>query len=258
MEFANSYGVRPTITFVDLYPWAQEKQGLPGIPDANQGPFRKNINGVRWGLGTGAHPDDPFYLEQPHGGSETGPNWLEQFIVKVVQAVKGLAVDFETGNELSESGLHDRIRDVIKGQWSEAWVISSRNSDSPGQYQNMVQTHHHDGIDFHGWKNMARLRQDWDEPEGRPQTYIELLDAALYPQVEKKRITACSDGARNGNPDPDHTYDWADLLAAFEYAADRGCNLDHQSAAKMALFTFGRHDMPTEFEQNFFRQIARL
>lgn len=242
-RYFNSYGIWVLWNLIDLYPWSDRKQGLPGIPDANNGPFRRNVQGIRYG-------DDHVFELWPD-------RYLTAYITKLVLRLKGLGCGFQTGNECPESAMHDRLRIIIKGIWPEARVTVSRNSDSPGQYANMVDVHHFDAINFHGWKNMQRMDEVFHEEDttGRPNTYRKLL--ADFFSVSPAKIIACSDGARNGNPDPLHAYDWPELLEALRFAAERGTALDHQSAAKMALFTNGTHDLGT-VELPFLKQLARL
>lgn len=253
VSYLNSYGIRVLWNIVDLYPWSAEKSGLPGIINADNGPFRFNVNSLRWGTGPGSHPDDPFYLEAPNGGPVTGPPWLRDYILKLVGRLKGLGVDFQTGNECPESGLQDRIRDLVKSVWPEARVTTSRNSDSPGQYANMVEAHHFEAINFHGWKNMERMFEVFHEEDGtgRPQTYEQLLNSS----ADKSKIIACSDGARSNTTN--YPYDLPHLLEAFRYAAEHGCGIDHQSGAKMVLYNEGRHDL-SYVETDFLKDLAKL
>lgn len=256
VEYYRSYGVRPLINFVDLYPWSAEKAALPGIPNPDSGPFRHNINGVKWGVGPGNHPDDPFYLEQPDGGPGTGPGWLKMFIEQIVGLI-GDRADYQTGNECPESGLHDRIRDVILRVCPTAKIASSRNNDSPGQFYNMVKTHRHDAINFHGWKNMDRMHEKFGEEHnpdtGRPDNYADLF-AALAPS-ERRQIIACSDGARSNSSN--YPYDLPALFGAFEFAWQNGANIDHQSGAKMVLYNEGRHDL-SFVEVDFLKQLGKM
>jgi hypothetical protein len=247
VRYMNSYGIRVRFTIVDLYVGISDrKQGLPGIPDARTGPFRpqNNVNNVDYS------GDNAFYVVGTAG------DWVTAYAEKFVGRLKGLGVDFQTANESPESAMHDRIRDAILRSWPEAHVSSSRNSDAPSEYMNMVDVHRMHAINFHGWKNLTRMDESFHEPSstGRPDTYRQLLNTG---GVDPKRIIACSDGARNGNSDPRYAYDWADLLKAFAFATDHGCNIDHQSAAKMALFTYGTHDL-SYVETDFLRQIAAL
>lgn len=243
-RYDNSYGLRTRWTFLDYYTGFSDRGIRPGLPHPNTGPFRRqnNVNDVDY---AGDHAFEII------GGPR---DWVSAYVEKFVGRLKGLGADFQVGNEMAESAMHDRILAIVRRVWPEAHVSASRNSDAPSQYMNMVDGHHHNAVNFHGWKNPARLAEVFPEDTDRPKTYRDLLRT---PGVDPVKIIACSDGARNGNPDPYHAYDWADLLEAFRFAADHGCNIDHQSACKMGLATYGTYDLKY-VEVDFLKQIARF
>jgi hypothetical protein len=138
-------------------------------------------------------------------------------------------------------------------------VFVNRNSDSCGEYRNMrIKEGDFSGISFHGWKSPDFVDHEFypPQPSGEPNTHRKLLHGQSW-GADPKKIIACSDGARNGNSDPHHAYDWDPLLAAFKVAADAGASIDHQSAAKMSLATYGQHDLNT-VEVDFLRKLAGL
>ncbi len=240
-RYNNGLGLAVEWTLTDLYSWSYRKAPLPGIGDQSSSPFRANVNGIYW------EKDDVLVDKWP-------AEWVGEFVTRLVTRLKGLGVIWKIGNEMPEKDLHRRIRNIIRAIDPTALVTVSRNVDSPGQYANMAIGTDYDGISFHGWRDMDRLNEVWadEAAAGRPSTYVELL---RRPGVEHARITACSDGARvNSSNAP---YDFPKLEEAFAYAADRGCNIDHQSQSKMRLFNDGVHELDT-LETDFLERLARL
>lgn len=238
--YFNSYGIRMTWTIADLYVWSNRKpwSGL------SESPFRNNVNGLVWA--------DDTVLTQP-----LLDPWLYKFCVDMA-ALLGDTADFITANEMPEKEFHYRIRDALRAGHSSVRVLVNRNSDSCGEYRNMrIKEGAFDGISFHGWRNLEFVHHEFypEQSSGEPNTHYKLLHTPAW--AEPKKIIACSDGARNGNPDPRNAYDWTDLKAAFAIAAEAGAGIDHQSAAKMALATYGTHDL-NFVETDFLKMLAQL
>jgi hypothetical protein len=240
----NARGVLVQFTLTELYAWSQRKQGLPGVPDANQGPWRKNVNGIRWGV-----PDDDVYFE-------TEPKeWLTEYITRIVGRLKGAGVIWRLGNEMPEKGLHERLRAVVKRADPSAQTIINRE-DVPGMYANMRIGHDYDRTEIHGLRDLAALDIVYNNGDAtdRPDTFRKLLNRS---DVDCKRIVLSSDGCRASSTDDVNTYDWDALFQVAEYGAARGCSYSHQSRAKMTRIHTGRADLGM-IETEFLDKLRKL
>src|SRR3990167_2582007 len=109
VRIQNEAGITVQCTILELYSWSARKQGMLWVPDQNLGPFRKNKNGVRWG-----DPDDPTFNALPD-------EVLLAFIARVCDALRGLAVCFEPGNEMPEKPMHARIAAAMRSHFTANW-----------------------------------------------------------------------------------------------------------------------------------------
>jgi hypothetical protein len=234
----NARGVLVQLTVMELYGWSDRKQGS-GMPDAEQGPWRRNVNGIRWAT-------DRTFVELPDA-------WLNAFIDRVVATVKGMGVVWEIGNEMPEKPMHHRIRDRIRQTWPDAQTSVNRNEDVPGQYKNMKIGTEFDRLAIHGMRTLAHL----DRKSGTrgDESFRRLID-----QVDPARLIFSSDGCRQSGPagmDPATAYDWPALLEVARYVTARGCSYEHQSAAKLERIRSGRADLGA-VEVDFLKQLAAL
>jgi hypothetical protein len=240
----NARGVLVQFTLTELYTWSQRKQGLPGVPDANAGPWRRNVNGIHWGI-----PDDDVYFE-------TEPKeWLTEYITRIVGRLKGAGVVWRLGNEMPEKGLHERLRDVVKRADPSAQTVINRE-DVPGMYANMRIGKDYDRIEYHGLRDLSTLETIHDNGSAteRPDTFRKLLNR---PDTDCKRIVLSSDGCRASSTDLVNTYDWNALFAVAKYGAERGCSYSHQSRAKMTRIVTGRADLGA-IETDFLDRLRSL
>jgi hypothetical protein len=187
--------------------------------------------------------------------------WLAQFCHDMAKLF-GDTVDFTVGNEFPEKEFHYRVRDALRAGDPRVRVLVNRNSDSPGEYRNMkIKQNEFAGISFHGWKDMPFVDKAWWNPAdavdpNEPNTHRKLLHSPDW--ADPVKIVACTDGARNGQPDPEHAYDWPELFDAATIAIEAGAGYDHQSARKMSLASYGTHDLKCVTEDEFLRKIAAL
>lgn len=238
--FANSWGIRMTWVIVDLYGWSRRKNVVPDHP------FKFCVQPA-WDT----TPDDILV-------ADTLDPWLAEFCADMGRLL-GDTADFITGNELPEKAFHYRIRDAIHAGNPRARVLTNRNTDVCTQYRNMrIREGDFAGISFHGWRDPAFVdRVDPTAAAGEPDTHRALLHAQSW-GADPKTIIACSDGARNGHGDPNDAYDWAPLFEAFRIAIEAGAGVDHQSARKMALYSYGTHDLTCPTEDAFLHQLGAL
>lgn len=241
VETMNARGIVCVLDVTELYGWSHRKQGLSGVPDPSNGPWRRNVNGLHW------DDDDTWFTTEP--GS-----WLNAFIELVVAALKDTAVVWEIGNEMPEKALHYRIRDVIRRVAPDAQVSVNRNEDVPGQYANMAIGRDFDRIAFHGKRDLGFLDEAFDNGEAkeRPDTFRKLLDG----RADNSRIVFSSDGAR-ASMDPVNGYDWPRLLDVARYVTARGCGFEHQSVCKLERIRSGRADLNV-MEMSWLRELAQL
>lgn len=215
VEVMNSHGVWPHLTFLDLYTWSEGKAPLPFVPDADKGPFRHNVNGVRWG-----GPDATTLAALPDP-------WMKEFICRVVKTLHGTSWAAEVGNEMPDRGLHTRMAAALRACGWTGDVTVNRDATSPGQYWNMDVGKTFSRIAFHGFLDMSYLDTPYPEEAsaGRPTTFRE-----MWGKVEPARVIVSSDG---GGGNPSH------LPALKAVACDtlkRGATYEHQLALKRRRF----------------------
>jgi hypothetical protein len=211
-------------TFLELYSWSNRKKG-PGIPDGNYGPFRYNVNGVKWG---GAYNGDR--KEDDATLTALPDPWLTAFCEWIVPIIGGPGTVIEIGNEFPEKPLHERMAALIHRINPAQQVSWNRQEDTPGQYPNMMKGDRYERCAFHGrlLKKVSDLDRVYTtEPDYR--TFNEFFNECPH---DPARIIFSSDGARSSN-DPIETYDWPHLLAFAEAVIQRGCGYEHQSRMKM-------------------------
>src|SRR5690606_25396947 len=92
----NGQGIVPAFTLLELYAWSENKQGLLWVPDRNQGPWRHNVNGVKWG-----EPDARTFESLPDP-------WLREFSRRVLAGLEGTSFVIEIGNEMPNRAMHLR------------------------------------------------------------------------------------------------------------------------------------------------------
>lgn len=248
VETMNRHGVLVQLCFLELYSWSFRKGGLPFDQDATWA--RNNVNGVRWG-GPSREEDDTTLLSLPD-------DFLTELVERVVGTVKGAGVAIVPFNEGPEKKIHESIAAIVKRVDPTMRVVTNRNDDTPGQYQNMrVGTSDIDMIAFHGWRDLGFLDEVFpDEPTDRPRTFREFFAKSAQDgrmlDVDVSRVICSSDGSRVSN-DPVNTYDKPRLLEVFRFIADKGGSVEHQERAKMSAGA--RLDM---VDLPFLDEIARL
>ena len=221
--------ILPQFTLLELYTWAQRKQGMLWVPDANKGPYRSNVNGVRWG-----DPDDPTFYALPDA-------WMDEFIGRVLEGLDGRMFTIEIANEMPEKEMHHRIKARVRQTGYGGPLQVNRNEDTPGQYWNM-RIGQQDGFDqlaLHGMRTIDYLDVEYPEEAaaGRPTTF-----RAMWPLVDADRITLSSDGCRKSTDVAD-AYDYPALTVVAQDTLNRGGSYEHQLACKLRLFTEGRFDL---------------
>jgi hypothetical protein len=245
----HSHGVHVTLTLLELYGWSNRKKNA-ATPDANNGPWRKNLNNVKWGgkYNGDRKEDDETLVNCPDPALKA----YFDFMAPVFRINGGVSI--KLGNEYPEKGLHERCRDYIKQINPRARIIVNRNEDTSGQYQNMKIGRNFDMIEYHGWKDMNFLRVEYDGPDEYPETFKQFFDkvddAGRRINVDHKLCICNSDGARANDNDTD-TYDWDKLIRVHEFCYNKGCTIDHQSQVKMT----GNLD---NLEVEYLAQLAAL
>lgn len=245
VQAQNNQGITVQITILELYSWSERKQGLLWVPDQNLGPFRKNRNGVKWG-----DPDDPTFFTLP---DET----LREFIARVCDAVRGLAVCFEIGNEMPEKEMHERSAGVLRAQFSNDWQpdVTINRDGTPGQYDNMNigSTRRRIGyerIAYHAKASLAYLDERYDE-EPTYQTFRQFWDSGNY---NPARIIMSTDGCRaRGNVL--RPYDFDTLGEVCRDHLRRGFSIEHQSQVKMRPFLENTLNLELDFEGDWLRSL---
>ncbi len=213
----NRCGVWPLYSILELYSWSDRKQGLPGVPDANLGYFRNNVNGVRW-------DDDKTFDRLP---DET----LLALMTAVEDTLRGASYAYELGNEMPEKGMHQRMASHLRSLGYTGSIEASRNVDAPGQLDNMIGSGIATHVSFHGRRDIGYLDEVW-ESEPHWKTFRMLWDAHAYPS---DRVILSSDGCRSGET-VEHCYDWNSLTPVALDAIERGFSYDHQLSMKMRSF----------------------
>ena len=241
IDVMNRNGVLVQLCFLELYSWSGRKTGLPF--DQNMTYARRNVNDVVWGPGDETLdilPDD-FAIE---------------LVERVVTAVKGSAYAIVPFNEGPEKRVHQDIAAMARRVDPNAQIVYNRNEDTPGQYANMIKQSG-ERICYHAWDTLAFLDVDFpEEPPDRPRTFRQFFDKrdrSGHPiDVDFSRTVCSSDGSRSSS-DPVNTYNWPRLLEVFDFVANKGGSIEHQSRAKMS--DGARLDM---VEVDFLKQIAAL
>ena len=233
--------ILPQFTLLELYTWAQRKQGMLWVPDANKGPYRSNVNGVRWG-----DPDDPTFYALPD-------DWLDEFIGHALEALGGFPFTIELANEMPEKDLHYRLRDCVRDHGYPGPVQVNRNEDTPGQYWNMKIGTEFQSLALHGMKTLDYLDVEYPEEAaaGRPTTFRD-----MWPMVDASRVTLSSDGCRKST-DVTDAYDYPALTEVAKDTLARGGSYEHQLACKLRIFTEGvfRLEDIEQFDGPFLRGL---
>lgn len=230
----NVAGIAVQWTNYELYSWSDRKPG----PQQVGTPWRHNVNGVYW------PPDDSTFQLLPD-------SWSAEWFAKV-QPYLGLDVNvFEIGNEFAEKALHERVEALFP---EDDQIQVNRNEDTPGQYANMKIGRNYDFIAFHGRKLKQVADLDLVYPrEPDYKTFNEFFENCPH---DPKRIIFSSDGARQSGAaglNPETAYDWAALREFFrEVKFKRGCNIEHQSCAKLGAFP--NHHL---IEHEWFESVIR-
>lgn len=216
VDTMNQHGVFVHVTILELYSWSDRKSILPFVPDPNLGPYRNNVNGVRWG-----GPDDPTFFALPD-------TFLNQLVCKVVDTLSGSVWLPQVGNEMPEKELHERIVKALRDCGWRGPVTVNRNEDTPGQYWNMqIDKGRYDLIEIHGKMNIGYLDEDFPEegPAGRPRTFRE-----FWPLVDASKVIMSSDG---GSSDPRR---FPELKVVACDTLRRGASYELQMTLKRNLF----------------------
>lgn len=243
VERCNAAGIVVQGTLWELYSWSNRKKG-PGIPDANQGPWRANTNGILLG---GKYNGDRHEDDETLGRLIPTP-WCVEFLPLILTIWDATINPVRIGNEMPEKSLHQRVARLIRTYEPKALITVNRNEDTPGQYANhkIGTSTDWDRLEYHGLKAKS-LRPVKDAkgavkwPQGdldrfyptsvsSVPTFRTLLDDK---RVDKSRITFSSDGARISDS-PVNPYDWPKLREWFREVKRRGCSILHQSRAKMS------------------------
>jgi hypothetical protein len=215
VEVLNTHGVWPHLTFLDLYTWSEDKASLPFVPDADKGPFRYNVNGVRWGA-----PDAATIAAMPDA-------WMKSFMCRVVATLRGTSWAAELGNEMPDRGLHTRMAAALRACGWTGDVTVNRDATAPGQYWNMDVGRTFSRIAFHGFPDMSYLDTPYPEEAtvGRPTTFRQ-----MWGKVDPARVIVSSDG---GGGDPKHL---PELKAVACDTLKRGATYEHQLGLKRRRF----------------------
>lgn len=236
----NRWRVVPILTLLELYTWSDRKQGMLWVPDANVGPWRNNINGVRWG-----NPDDPTFFGLPD-------EWHREFIRRVVEALTGTSYLLELGNEMPEKELHYRLRDAARVAGYGGDILINRQDDTPGQYANMRIGEAFERISYHGKRDLSYLDADHPE-EPTLKTFREFYESGSY---DPARIILSSDGCRKTIQVND-AYDYPRLLEVASDGLARGFNYEHQTCIKLRKFNEGYLTLDDlSYDEEFVRALT--
>lgn len=234
----NNAGITPILTALERYSWDNAKQGLLWVPDANKGPFRNNIQGLSY---TG---DDHTYFTLAQSG-----DFLCAFYAQCVRTLSGLTYEVETGNEMPEKGLHERIRDAWRSAGFTGKIACNRQEDTPGQYTNMKVGTAYDGIAYHGKGHLSYLDEVFDR-EPTHKTFRSFFASG----PDFSRITLSSDGCRKST-DVNDAYDYPALAGVAKDILARGGRFEHQSCMKLRGFTHGTIDL-NDLEVGWLKTLA--
>lgn len=250
----NARRIIPQFTLLELYAWSERKAGNLWVPDPNRGPYRNNVNGVRWG-----DPDDRTFGAPPYEGQGLPDAWFSEFIGRTVEALGTLDYTFEIGNEMPEKPLHHRLKARARAAGYAGPLQVNRNEDTPGQYFNM-RIGKPDGFDtiaLHGMRDLGYLDVEYprEAEVGRPTT---LRAMWRHADIDPARITLSSDGCRK-TTNVEDAYDYPRLLEVAQDTLRRGASYEHQLAMKLRLFTEGRLrlDDIEQFDGAFLRGLQR-
>ncbi len=237
----NDHGILPQLTGWELYSWSDRKRGMLWVPDASRGPFQRNRQGV-------CYSDDAAFDVIATGGKH---EFLGAFYAACVQALRGLVYTIELGNEMPEKPLHERLKRAWRDAGYTGSISVSRNTDAPGQYENMGIGGSYDRVSFHGKKSLDYLTA-WFDDEPEYKTFNDFYASGEY---EAHRIILSSDGCRKSTNVED-AYDYPRLTEVAKDALARGFSYEHQLACKLRTFRDGRFDLDDlRFDEPFLRSL---
>jgi len=236
----NARGITPIFTLLELYSWSETKQPLLWVPDQDQGLFRANVNGVRWGP-----PDEPTLAALPD-------RWLQAFSCRVITTLDGTRFAIELGNEMRDEAMHDRLVSHLRTTCGYAGeVLVNRDRSHPGLFAAMSIGGRYDRLSIHAAPSIAYL--DERHPGGdRFATFRALFDSG----IDMARIVVSSDGSR-ASTDVARAYDYDSLRGVALDILRRGGSYEHQLAIKLRRFTEGRYDLgDLRYDAAFLRELA--
>jgi len=241
--------IHVTLTLLELYGWSNRKKG-PDTPDANVGPFRNNINGIKWGgLYNGDRKEDDETLTKLLPGPV-----VEMVLNQLVSPLSIPGISWKLGNEFPEKSLHEKMRNLIRAINPTANIIVNRNEDTAGQYFNMKIPTDYNMIEFHGWDDLGFLKKDWGGPDEWPNNFDQFFKKKNAKgqtiKINHSAVICNSDGARANN-DPINTYHYDNLFKVFELCVKKKMTIDHQSRVKIS----GDLNL---FENSFCEKVADL
>lgn len=257
VQVLNAAGLFVQLTTLELYCWSQRKGTLPGVPDRDENYTRANVNGIRWG-----DPSDDAMFGAPENPKMLPDAWHQELVGRMDETLQAAGCQggyaYELGNEMPEKGLHERLRDMIRGFNPDVEAHVNRNEDTPGQFWNMQIGTKYQRIAFHGLRDLEAIHAEHPDeaPAGRPVTFAKMLEKLTAEQ--RRLVIHSSDGCRSSySVDP---YNWDDLFEAQQYFAERGCNVEHQSKIKMAYFCGEPDylDVDKYFEHDYATRLATL
>lgn len=226
---AHSRGLLMQLCVLDLYGWAASKQGLLWVPNRDHNPVRHNVNGVKWG-----HPNDDWTYGHPENQQMLPDPTLRAFIAEACRRVPASGIYWRTANEAPQKEMHLRIEAEIRAHRPDAFITTSRNEDTTGQYRNMVINAGFDGLELHGLDHVTYIHEVM--PGKVPDTWPE-----CWAEAEPRRVFMSTDGCRNGNTtDVGQSYDYRAIGDVLIDHKRRGFNYSHQSDRKMVPFIEGR------------------
>jgi len=241
----NSRGIVPQFTFLELYTWAARKSGMMWVPDQHVGPWRDNVNSVRWG-----DPDDPTFFSLPD-------DWQKEFMRRVVETLDGTAWVAELANEMPEKAMHERMADHLRSVGYHGEITVNRNEDTPGQYANMKIGPHgrYERIAFHGKGHISYL----DEFYTREPVYKTFRDFYDSSACEPARVIWSGDGVGTNNCEiVPNVYDKDAIRAVVRDAARRGQTIEMQERLwKLGRFCQNRFDL-NDCDEDFMRELMNI
>ena len=154
IRLAHERGLLMQLCVLDLYGWAASKQGLLWVPNRDSNPVRRNVNGVKWG-----NPSDDWTYGEPENPQMLPDPTLKAFIAETCRRVPETGVYFRVANEAPQKEMHLRIEAEIRKHRPGAFITTSRNEDTTGQYRNMVINAGFDGLELHGLDNVSYINE---------------------------------------------------------------------------------------------------